>query len=161
AREYGVAHQAVDDMNELYAKYGLTASQVREVGSDWLDDVADFLRLPITSVFLVMIGITCLILELKMPGVGLPGILAAVCFVLFFWSQSQFGGQVTMLAILLFVLGLILLGLEIFVLPGFGVAGISGIVLTIGSLGLVAYGEWPQTTQQWVGFGKAMTPFGL
>ena len=68
---------------------------VRDVGPDWLDAFASFLRLPVMAVFLVMVGITCLILELKMPGVGLPGVISAVCFVLFFWSHSQLNGQMT------------------------------------------------------------------
>ncbi len=108
-----------------------------------------------------MLGITCLILELKMPGVVLPGVISAVCFVLFFWSHSQLNGQITWLAILLFVLGLLLIALEVFVLPGFGVAGISGILLVVGSLGLVAYGHWPRSQDEWVAFGHHLGPFGL
>ena len=56
---------------------------------DWLDAFAEFLRRTEMRIILVMIGIICLILELKMPGVGMPGVIAAVCFVLFFWSHSQ------------------------------------------------------------------------
>src|SRR5262249_46484232 len=114
-----------------------------------------------TSVVLVMVGITCLILELKMPGVGLPAIIAAVCFVLFFWSHSQLNGQITWLAALLFVLGLLLIGLEVFVLPGLGLAGISGVLVGLGSLGLVAYGHWPRSNDEWVGFGRTIGPFGI
>ena len=61
----------------------------------------------------------------------------------------------------LFLLGLVLLGIEIFVLPGFGVCGISGILLVIGSLALVAYGHWPQTGPQWVELSKKVGPLGL
>src|SRR5262249_7244386 len=123
--------------------------------------LADFLRDPWTSVILVMVGITCLILELKMPGVGLPGVIAAICFVLFFWAHSQLHGQITWLAILLFILGLALIGLEALVLPGFGVCGISGILLVLVSLGLVAYGHWPRSSEEWVGFGQKLSPFGI
>jgi membrane-bound ClpP family serine protease len=100
-------------------------------------------------------------LELKMPGVGLPGVVAAICFVLFFWAHSQLHGQIDWLAILLFVLGLILIGLEIFVVPGFGVTGISGTLLVLASLGLVVYGHWPHTTSEWIGFGNTLAPFGV
>jgi len=41
------------------------------------------------------------------------------------------------------------------------VAGISGIVLVIGGLGLVVYGQWPRTSDEWVGFGKTLGPLGL
>ena len=100
-----------------------------------------------SAAFQLVIGVTCLILELKMPGASLPGVIAAVCFVLFFWSQSQLHGQITWLAVLLFILGLVLIGVEVFVLPGTGVCGISGVLLMVGSLGLVAFGHWPQTTR--------------
>lgn len=161
AKKVGLARDVVEDLNAVYKREGMSAPQVTVAGGDWLDDLANFLRDPWTSMVLVMVGITCLIIELKMPGVGLPGVLAAVCFVLFFWSHSQLNGQMVWLAILLFLLGLVLLGLEIFVLPGFGVCGVSGILLVIGSLGLVAYGHWPRSNQEWLGLGRAMGPFGL
>jgi membrane-bound ClpP family serine protease len=155
----GVTQELVPDVQSLYKHYGLKG--VRDVGPDWLDAFAEFLRHPVMAVFLVMVGITCLILELKMPGVGLPGVIAALCFVLYFWAHSQLAGQITMLAILLFVLGLILIALEIFVLPGFGVTGISGILLVVISLGLVTLEKKPETTQEWLNFGKTLSTFGL
>ena len=60
-----------------------------------------------------------------------------------------------------FVLGLLLLALEVFVLPGFGVEGISGILLVLCSLGLVAYGRWPTNQEQWGAFAQHVGPFGL
>src|SRR5437870_9189251 len=131
------------------------------MGYDFLYQLAAFLTHPLVSVFLIMIGIACLILELKMPGVGLPGVIAAVCFVLYFWSQSQLAGQMTMLAILLFVLGLILIGLEIFLMPGFTVPGISGVVLIVVSLALATLERKPETTQEWMSFGRALGAVGL
>jgi membrane-bound ClpP family serine protease len=161
AKELGIASECVKDFEGLCEAEGIPFSEVRTPGSDWLEGLGDFLRNPWVSVLLVMLGITCLILELKMPGVGLPGVIAAICFVLFFWSHSQLAGQITWLAILLFVLGLILIGLEIFVLPGFGVAGISGILLVLCGLGLVAYGHWPRSSGEWVGLGQKIGPFGI
>jgi membrane-bound ClpP family serine protease len=141
-------------------RYGL--DQVRDARSDWLDEIARFLCLPAVSVFLVMIGITGLVLELKIPGIGLPGVIAALCFVLYFWAHHDgLRGHLTMLAVLLFVLGLILIALEIFVLPGLGVTGISGIVLIVVSLGLVTLVKKPETTQEWVEFGATLTTLGL
>ncbi|MFO0846534.1 MAG: NfeD family protein [Gemmataceae bacterium] len=161
AKELGIAADVVKDLPELFQFVGVKQEDVKTVEADWLDGLADFLRDPWTSVVLVMVGITCLILELKMPGVGLPGVIAAICFVLFFWAHSQLHGQITWLAILLFVLGLVLIGLEIFVLPGFGVCGISGVLILLASLGLVAYGHWPRSSEEWVGFGHKIGPFGV
>jgi hypothetical protein len=161
ARELDVARETAAGFEEVCEQELLNPAEVHTAAYDWLDHLADFLRDPWTSVVLVMLGITCLILELKMPGVVLPGVVSAVCFVLFFWSHSQLNGQITWLAMLLFILGLLLIGLEVFVLPGFGVAGISGIILVVGSLALVAYGHWPRSSDQWAEFGTHLGPFGL
>jgi hypothetical protein len=146
---------------EVCKQLDVSPSDVRTIDTDFLDSLADFLRDPWTSMVLVMLGITCMILEMKMPGVVAPGCVAAICFVLFFWSHSQLNGQITWLALLLFILGLLLIGLEVFVIPGFGFAGVSGIVLVIGSLGLVAYGHWPQSSGDWLALGQQIVPFGL
>ena len=123
---------------------------------------ASFLRHRLMAILLVMIGIACLMIELKMPGVTLPGVIAALCFVLYFWAHSQLlGGQITMLAVLLFVLGLVLIGLEVFVIPGFGVTGVSGILLIVVSLALVTLDKKPETTHEWLSFGKTLSTLGL
>lgn len=162
AYDYGVATGVVgspDDPREVYAKYGV--SRAKEPPADWLDKLAAFLSDPVVAMFLVVLGITCLILELKMPGVGIPGVIAAVCFVLFFWSQTQNNGEMTLLAVLLFLLGLVLIGIEIFLIPGFGVTGISGILLVVAGLGLATVERLPQTTEEWYRFGGTLTQFGL
>ena len=89
------------DLRELAALYGVEPGRVRQSGPDWIDSLATFLGDPVVAMFLVIIGVTCLILELKMPGLGVPGVIAALCFVLFFWSQSQMNGQVTLRMFLL------------------------------------------------------------
>jgi membrane-bound ClpP family serine protease len=156
ARKYGLAEEVVNDYDDLCAVENVKPA---EVEGDWLNGLAEFLCNPWMSLVLVMIGVTCLIIELKMPGASLPGVIAAVCFVLFFWSQSQLHGQITWLAVLLFILGLLLIGIEVFILPGHGVCGVSGAVLTVGGLALVAFGHWPQTSEDWLGFGQKLGPF--
>ncbi len=161
ARRVGLAHEEAEKLDGVYSLIGVDPREVLHSESDFLDGLGEFLRNPWTRLVLIMLGITCLILELKMPGVSLPGVIAAVCFVLFFWSHSQLHGEMTKLALLLFLLGLALLLLEIFVIPGFGVCGIAGIILVVGSLGLVAYGHWPRTTADWMGYGQTLGPLGL
>jgi membrane-bound ClpP family serine protease len=162
AQQYGIARYSdVTSVAALYERYEIPEPNKVEVSrDDWLDSVAAFLREPIVNAILIMVGIAGLILEVKMPGFGLPGIIAAICFVLFFWAHA-FAGQstleFTLLAILLFVLGLVLLGIEIFILPGFGVTGISGIILIVLSLVLVLLEQMPTTSQEWVHFGGALT----
>jgi membrane-bound ClpP family serine protease len=162
AKDFGLARYVVanpQNVRELATLYGV--AKVQEAPPDWLDKLAYFLGEPVVAMFLIIIGVTCLILELKMPGIGVPGVIAALCFVLFFWSQSQMNGQVTLLAVLLFLLGLVLLGIEIFLIPGFGVLGFSGILLVLAGLGLATVERMPQTSQEWVSFGGTLTTFGL
>jgi membrane-bound ClpP family serine protease len=161
AKDYGIATALVnspDDPHELYAVYGVT--RAREPPPDWLDKLAVFFGDPVVAMFLVILGITCLILELKMPGVGVPGVIAAICFVLFFWSQTQ-NSEMTVLAVLLFVLGLVLIGIEIFLLPGLGVTGISGILLMLAGLGLATVEHLPQNSGEYVDFGFKLIKLGL
>jgi membrane protein implicated in regulation of membrane protease activity len=164
ARELDVARAVYDGsprevLPHIYALYGLEGA--RDADLDWLDAIAAFLRTPVVGMVLIMIGITGLILELKIPGVAFPGIVAAVCFVLYFWANSQLAGHLTMLAVLLFVLGLILIGLEIFVVPGFGITGISGITLVVVSLALATVVKKPETTHEWIDFGTTLSHIAL
>jgi membrane-bound ClpP family serine protease len=161
ARELGVARHVVpspgrDSLPKVYALYGL--ENVRNVGHDWLDDLSAFLRQRSVAVLLILVGITGLILELKIPGFGVPGVIAAICFTLYFWAHSQLSGHLTMLAVLL---GLALIAVEVFVLPGFGVTGISGILLVILSLALATLAQMPRTTYEWVEFGATLSSIGL
>ena len=163
AREWGVAlHTDVDSRSALNAKYqDYHLEKMRDVPDDWLDRMAEFFREPVVKLLLIMVGIACLILELKIPGIGLPEVLAALCFVLFFWAHS-FVGQFTMLAVLLFVLGLILIGVEIFVMPGFGVTGISGILLVVRQPGAGHAGkDAARAAQDWINLGTTLCTFAL
>ncbi len=153
AAELGIARFTVPtkELSEVTAVYGLKDAKNPDPG--WVDRFAEFLRIPAVAVILVMVGFIGLILELKVPGLTVPGITAALCFVLVFWSQSRFSGEMFVLALLLFILGLVLLGVEIFVLPGFGVCGISGILFLLAGLGLVTMEKVPDSTAGWVEFG--------
>lgn len=156
-----LANGVFTDLDSALNAEGIHPAGVPVSGTDWLDDLADFLSHPYTSVVLVMIGVTCLILEVKVPGASLPGVLASFCFVLFFWSNSQLAGQMLWLGVLLFVLGMVLILMEVFLIPGFGVTGISGILLILGSLGLVAYGHWPRSMDEWGQLARVVGPFAV
>jgi membrane-bound serine protease (ClpP class) len=161
AEEFRIAQSTdIGSLDALNSYYGLDAQRVRIARDDWLEQVAEFFREPTVNFILIMLGIVGLIMELKLPGTTVPGVVAAICFLLFFWAYS-FVGQFTLLAVLLFVLGLILIGLEIFVLPGFGFTGVSGIVLVISSLVLVTLERMPQTSQDWVSLGATFGTFGM
>jgi membrane-bound ClpP family serine protease len=157
AVEYGFARFSVEgtDVKAVTEVYGWPAAKSPDPG--WLDKFADFLRNPVVTVLLVVIGFTGLILELKVPGLTVPGIIAALCFLLVFWAHSKFSGQTFSLALLLFLLGLVLIGIEIFVLPGFGACGIFGILCMLGGLGLVTLDKVPQTAGEWGRLGEKVS----
>ena len=161
AEELGVARFTTDgrDPAAVYALYGLDPARVKDVSAHWIDRFAEFLRNPAVTVLLVVIGFTGLILELKVPGLTVPGIVAALCFILVFWSQSRFSGEMFVLALLLFILGLALVGLEIFVLPGFGAPGLIGVLCMLAGLGLVTFEKVPETTGEWGMLGYRMVQY--
>jgi membrane-bound serine protease (ClpP class) len=89
-----------------------------------------------------MIGFFGLMAEIKTPGWGLAGTSALIALTIFFGS-SYILQLASILEILLFVLGLILLLAEIFIIPGFGIAGISGIAMIFASIFLSLLGSNP------------------
>jgi membrane-bound ClpP family serine protease len=163
AREWRVARETgVDSIETLASYYGLDPERdtIRVSRDDLLDRIAEFFREPLVNFVLIMLGIIGLILELKLPGTTFPGAMAAICFVLFFWAYS-FVGEFTLLAVLLFILGLILIGVEIFLVPGLGFSGIAGVVLVITSLTLVTLERWPETSQDWMNLGSTVSMLAM
>jgi membrane-bound serine protease (ClpP class) len=148
-------------VSDVYTLYGVEAKDVREAEPSWLDNFAAFLRRTEVSILLVIIGIAGLVLELKAPGLIVPGVIAAVCFVLFFWAQTQLGGQLIYLAIMLFLLGLALVGIEIFLIPGFGITGVSGILLILAGLVLAGIDKAPESSADWAELIGKMLRYGL
>jgi len=135
--------QMVGDVEEFKALYGLRGKPIRVDGPTWVDGLVTTLNDPFVSWILLFIGVFMLILEVKMPGVGLPAITSALAFLLFFWSR-YLSGTADQLEILLFLVGLICLGLELFVFPGFGVFGLSGFLLIVASIVMASHTfVWP------------------
>ncbi|MCS7015945.1 MAG: hypothetical protein NZM42_07495 [Gemmatales bacterium] len=153
ARTLGVGRFVLPDNSPPDAVlnlFGLKVQNMELLRSTWLDDLVNLIVHPVTTVFLFILGFTCLLLEFKTGGLGLPAVIAAVCFLLIFWAHSWLSREVNSLAILLFLLGLALLLVELFVLPGMIVAGFSGVLLIISSVALLLVQHWPQTTEEYV-----------
>ena len=99
----------------------------------WLDKLIQFLLNPILqSIFLMMI-MGGIMVEIRTPGIGLP-LLTAVIGALLYFAPGYLGHLVSYWEILLFFIGLVLIAIELFVIPGFGVCGISGIIAVVVSL---------------------------
>lgn len=110
---------------------------VKDMADDmtWLDRLIQFLLHPLLQSIFMMMIIGGIFVEIRTPGIGLP-LLTAVVGALLYFAPAYLGNLAEYWEILLFVVGLVLIALEIFVIPGFGVAGISGIVLMVISLAL-------------------------
>ncbi len=133
AHEVKLAEAPVQDLTELKGRIGLPASaELRPIEKTWVDHLIFNLNSPRFTVMLLVVAMVLIYIELQLM-TGILGILSVLCFSLFFWSRFL-GGTAGWLEIVLFILGLSFLGLEIFVIPGFGVFGISGIVLILASL---------------------------
>jgi membrane-bound serine protease (ClpP class) len=128
----------------------------RPAQTQWLDRVAEFFRKPIVNVALIALGIIGLIFEFKLPGTTFPGSVAAICFVLFFWAYS-FVGEFTLLAIMLFLLGLVFLGIEVFIVPGLAFSGVAGVVLMFLGMLLVTLDHWPNDQEDWINLGSTFS----
>jgi membrane-bound serine protease (ClpP class) len=149
------------DIAEAYALYGIDPKGVREAAPSLLDNFAAMLRRTEVSILLVVVGIACLVLEMKAPGLIVPGVISAICFVLFFWAQTQLGGELIYLAIMLFLLGLALVGIEIFLIPGFGITGVSGILLILAGLVLAGLDRAPEDSSDWIQVIRKALQYGL
>lgn len=111
----------------------------------WAEKVVRFLTDPIISSALMSLGLIGLFFEIKSPGWGLPGTLGLVCLALFFGSHYIIN-LASSIEIILFFVGVGLLLVEIFVIPGFGVAGIAGIACIVGGLYLSMVGALENVT---------------
>lgn len=142
ALKYGIADTLMNHLDEVFALFNIQDAEKIYQKSNWAEDVVRFLNNPIVSSILIMIGIFGLIAEVKSPGWGVPGTAGLIALALFFGS-SYILQLASVIEILMFIVGLGLLLIEIFVIPGFGVAGISGIILIIASLFLAMLGADP------------------
>lgn len=130
----GLVDAKVDSLDEASRKLGLDGVPPPVSDRGLVRFVERLGRSTGLSFFLLFIGFSALSAEANAPGLSLPGFVALLCFALFFWIKFL-AGTAEWLELLALVLGLICIGIEIFVLPGFGVFGIGGFALTV--LGIV------------------------
>ena len=128
-----LAEPPVRDFGDLKTRLGVPAdTEVSVSARTWVDTMIFILNNGWVTTLLFIVGIMCIYFELHIP-TGFFGIISCVCFGLFFWSRFL-GGTAGWLEVVLFLLGAGCLAIEFFVLPGFGVFGVSGILLCLFSL---------------------------
>lgn len=133
AKEFGLTEAVIDNRQELIRYLKLEDKNVVETRITWSEGLVRFLTHPMVSPLLLTLGFLGILFELQIPGWGISGTLGMIFLALFFWGHYLVG-LANWSEILIFFLGLILLFLEIFVIPGFGIAGISGIILFLSGI---------------------------
>lgn len=124
AKRLGFSKKSVDNFESLLAALKLEKAEIVRFEETWSEM---FVRLIGTiAPVLLMIGFAALYIEMRTPGFGLPGILGITCLAIVFFAQFMVG-LADYTELLLLGIGLVLLAIEIFVLPGFGIAGFAGI----------------------------------
>ncbi|MGP0593120.1 NfeD family protein [Nitrospira sp. T9] len=139
ALQADIADFQANSLEAVLESVNLADADIRYASETWAESLVRFLTHPVVSSLLMTVGILGIMLEMRMPGFGVPGALGLISLALFFWGHGlvQLAG---LEEFLLVGLGLILVGLEIFVIPGFGIAGILGIMALMGGLGLSLIG---------------------
>lgn len=129
AVKWNYADGKAESVDEIMQKLGYTTPDsyvISEYHPTWLDHFIGFLTNPAVQAVLIMLIIGGIYMELHSPGVGFPSAAAIIAAILYF-LPLYISGIASSWIILLFVLGIMLIILEIFVVPGFGITGIAGI----------------------------------
>ena len=127
AERYGLAVGLVQDREHLFSMAGVTGT-ITESEPSVADTIISLLTSGPVQTILILLGLVMIFLEIQTPGFGIPGITAVIAFLIVFGTSALLG-RVGSLEIILFLAGIGLLAVELFVIPGFGVVGISGFGL--------------------------------
>ncbi|WP_041177115.1 NfeD family protein [Brachyspira intermedia] len=122
-----IADKKANSINEILELKNMSNAEIVNIEEEGYDSVLKFLLNPLVLSILMAIGVAGIYIEIKTPGFGVGGVTAIIAFAVFFFIQF-FSGSSTFLAPAIFVLGAILLCVELFLIPGFGITGILGII---------------------------------
>lgn len=133
AMQHGFCEGMAEDIDDVLKLVNIQDYKITRFEPTRLDNIIGWLISPAVSGILIMLIIGGIYFELQSPGIGFPS-LAAIIAALLYFAPLYLEGLAANWEILVFFIGVILLGIEIFALPGFGVAGVSGIILMVSSL---------------------------
>jgi membrane-bound serine protease (ClpP class) len=132
----------VEDWNALMAELGLGEAPVQQMQVNWAERIVRFLSNPIVAPFLLSLGFLGLIAEIKSAGFGVAGFAGLIALSLFFGSHFILG-LAGMEDLILFGAGVVLIGVEVFIVPGFGLFGALGGVGVLGGVYMSLVGGVP------------------
>ncbi len=132
-KELGFIDLIAASRGEVLAEFGLGEAEIVEPAQNWAEKLARFLTDPTVSSLLLTLGFLGLLFEVMTPGWGVPGTVGILALFLFFGGRLVIG-LAGWGVIGLFILGFVLLLIEVFLIPGFGITGIGGIISIFASL---------------------------
>ena len=137
-----LAKAIVETLEDCLKAIGRENSTIVRISISPAEKIARVIEgFPVSSI-LMGLGLLGLWIEFKTPGFGFPGIAGLICLALWFWGHN-IAGLAGNMELFLFAIGAVLLLLEIFIIPGFGLAGISGMGLIFLSIILSMVHELP------------------
>lgn len=153
ALEYKVADFKAPDLAAALAAADLEGADIRRVNQDWAETVVRFLTHPVISSMLMTIGLLGLIVEIRTPGFAVPGTVGLLSIGLFFWGHwlVQLAGWEELLLV---AVGVVLLALEVFVLPGTTIAGLAGTLALVAGLAMTLIGAGATVSAVIVALGR-------
>ncbi|MFV0392552.1 MAG: NfeD family protein [Paludibacteraceae bacterium] len=134
ALKHGYCDGVAENVSELILKEtGSKEYKLEKYKPDTMDNLKGFLMNPFFQSILIMLIIGGIYFEIQSPGIGFA-LIVAIGAALLYFAPLYIDGLAANWEILIFILGLMLIALEIFVIPGFGIAGIGGIALVFAGL---------------------------
>ncbi len=131
----GYCEGSAESMEDVISKLGIKEYELRSYNPSGMDRVIGFLINPMVSGVLIMIIIGGIYFELQSPGIGFA-LGASIVAALLYFAPLYLEGMAENWELILFIVGIILIMVEIFAIPGFGVAGVAGIIAVITGLTL-------------------------
>jgi membrane-bound serine protease (ClpP class) len=147
ALAWGYADGVASTRAELLGAAGLAGAEVVETSPSLAEDAVRWVTDPIVASLLLIVGILLIVGDFLVEGVGVPAAIGAVLIAAFFWGHLL-AGLAGWEDVALVVLGIALIAVELFVIPGFGVAGIAGIIALLAGVFLAMLGREIQTPAQ-------------
>ena len=141
AVEIGYA-EAIEDLDALLVELGHEGATVVTLELNWAERLVRFFSSSLVSPFLLSLGFLGLLIEIRTPTFGLAGTMGLISLGLFFGS-NMIVGLAGLEDVLIVGAGLVLLGIEAFVIPGFGIFGVAGIVAILAGLYMSLLGNIP------------------
>ncbi len=137
ALSHGFCDAQVSSVNDILTLNHVSTLNIHRYEPSTIDEVVAFFMNPILRSLLMLLIIGGIYFELQAPGIGFP-LAAAITGIILYFIPSYLSGLSENWEIVLFFIGVVLLAVELFLIPGFGIAGVSGIVCMFASLVLVS-----------------------